>query len=333
MSALVAIEEALNQQRKHFADVLPADLPVTRLIRTVVVSCQRTPKLLECSRESIMNAAMSAAVLGLEVDGVTGQAFLVPYGTRAQLIIGYKGYNTLAARAGITITASVVREADEFEWEKGTSPFVRHRPSLKDFGSRIVAAYAIAAAPDRAPVVEVLGIDEIMAVRDRSPAARKPDSPWNDPKVGFPAMAEKTVRRRLARSLPIGKLQLAAALDDAADMGRPAWIAPDGAVVTEADSVDVQAVEDPQPVLPPVEYVIEKPDGSGVLKYTNIHEWAEVWRNGIMRRQTAGDANGIRLALAANRQHLERLRHHHKGIVDEVCALATLAIEQIEKGA
>ena len=42
----------------------------------------------------------------LEVDGVTGQAFLIPFKGRAQLVIGYKGFNTLAARSGLTVTGA-----------------------------------------------------------------------------------------------------------------------------------------------------------------------------------------------------------------------------------
>ena len=49
---------------------------------------------------------------GLEVDGVTGQAFLVPFAGKVQLVVGYKGYNTLGARAGLTITGEVVRSGD-----------------------------------------------------------------------------------------------------------------------------------------------------------------------------------------------------------------------------
>jgi phage RecT family recombinase len=69
----------------------------------------------------LFNSAMSAAVLGLEVDGVTGQAYLIPFAGKAQLVIGYKGFNTLAARSGITITGAVVREGDEFDFELGSN--------------------------------------------------------------------------------------------------------------------------------------------------------------------------------------------------------------------
>jgi recombination protein RecT len=101
--------------------VLDKRVPVERLMQTIMISCERLPALLKCDRQSLFNSAMSAAVLGLEVDGVTGQAYLIPFAGKAQLVIGYKGFNTLAARSGITITGAVVREGDEFDYELGSA--------------------------------------------------------------------------------------------------------------------------------------------------------------------------------------------------------------------
>jgi recombination protein RecT len=237
MNALVPIEKQLTLLAPNFAQVLPKHLPAERLIRTVVVSCERLPALLDCDRQSIFSAAMSAAVLGLEVDGVTGQAYLIPFKGRAQLVIGYKGFNTLAARSGITISGGVVREGDEFEFELGSAAFVRHRPKLGSKG-RLIAAYATATAKDRPPVVTVLDIDELNAVKGRSPGAKRSDSPWNDSIIGFPAMCEKTAKRRLARAMPLNVMQLAARMDEAFDeQGHPAHIDPDRNVVIEGEVI------------------------------------------------------------------------------------------------
>ena len=169
-TALVALEEQLTPLAPRFEAALAGMMPVQRLIRTVMVSVERLPKLLECDRQSVFMAAMSAACLGLEVDGVTGQAFLIPFKNRAQLVIGYRGFNTLAARSGITITGAVVREGDAFEYEKGSGAFVRHKPLLEGAAvRRIVAAWACANHAERPPVIEIMGIDELMAVKERSP--------------------------------------------------------------------------------------------------------------------------------------------------------------------
>jgi len=232
---LVLLERQFEPLLPQFADALGGMMTPERLIRTVIISIERLPALLDCNRQSIFAAAMSAAVLGLEVDGVTGQAYLIPFKGRAQLVIGYKGYNTLGARAGLTITGEVVREGDEFDYELGSNAFVRHKPTLAPAGDRrIIAAWAQAAASGRPPVIAVMGVDEINAVKARSPGAKRSESPWNDPTVGYPAMASKTAKRRLARALPLSVFQLAARLDEVVEEeGRPASIAPDRKLMIE----------------------------------------------------------------------------------------------------
>jgi recombination protein RecT len=251
-NALVALERQLAPLAPRFSEVLGNTMPVERLIRTVVVSVERLPKLLECDRQSLFNAAMSAAVLGLEVDGVTGQAYLIPFKGKAQLVIGYKGFNTLAARSGITISGAVVREGDQFDYELGSHAYVKHVPKLGNLG-RIVGAWACATATNRPAVVQVMGIDELAAVKARSPGAQRSDSPWNDPNIGFPAMCEKTVKRRLARAMPLNIMQLASRIDEAVDeQGAAAWVTPDRSVVVEGEVI---ADREPSPT-PTAEYLI-----------------------------------------------------------------------------
>lgn len=248
---LQVIERAFGQAQlaAKFADVLNVPgvtLTPARLIRSVLVSCGRTPRLQDCTLTSLFNAAMSAACLGLEVDGVTGQAFLVPFDVKgvltAQLVIGYRGFNTMGARSGLTITGEVVRQDDDFDFDEGAG-WIHHRKQLGVSGRRIIAAWAKAAAKDRPAAVKVLDISDLLAVKRRSPAGRKPDSPWNDEEIGFPAMCEKTAKRRLARNLPLNVYQLGARLDEAfEEQGLPAHIHPTQGVI-----VDQAAEQNPQP--------------------------------------------------------------------------------------
>ncbi len=244
-SELVALEQQLKPLAPHFAQVLGKTMPVERLMRTIMISVERLPLLLQCDRQSVFNAAMSAACLGLEVDGVTGQAYLIPFKGKAQLVIGYKGFNTLAARSGITITGAVVREGDEFDYQLGTAAYVRHKP--KGSKGRITHAWACAQSLDRPAVVEVLDIDELLAVKARSPGAKRSDSPWNDPAIGFPAMCQKTAKRRLARAMPLNIMQQAARMDEAVDeQGAPAWISPDKGVVIDGEFSDAPTIHEEQ---------------------------------------------------------------------------------------
>ena len=237
---LAVIDKELTARLPMFLQVLPPSVTPQRLMRTVMMSCERTPKLLECTPQSIVNAATTAAVLGLECDGVTGQGFLIPYGNVATFQVGYKGYNTLAARSGYTITGEVVREGDEFDYQLGSGAFVRHKPLPGPIsGRRIVMAWAVAECHGRPNIVVVMSIEEIEQIKAKSPGARKKDSPWNDLNgPGYPAMCSKTAKRRLARSMPLSVMQQAVALEDQHEQGRAAFLAPDGnmRVVGEASA-------------------------------------------------------------------------------------------------
>jgi recombination protein RecT len=243
---LAVIEHQLKSIRPRLDSALGGIMPATRLEQTILVSCERIPKLLQCSPQSVLNAAMTFAVLGLPVDGATGQGFLLPFWNKedrvyvCQAIIGYKGYNTLGARAGLTITAGTVRENDEmWDYELGSAGFVRHRPRLGST-ARIVAFWSCATALDRPPIISILSIEDVLAIKEKSRAAEGGGGPWHDPKIGFPAMGEKSARRRLSRSTPLRidqpQFAQAARMEEAVDeQGKLSWITPDRGVVVEGE--------------------------------------------------------------------------------------------------
>src|SRR5262245_55499596 len=245
---LAVLESQLTPLQPRFAQVLGRVMPVERLMRTIIVSAERNPDLLRCERQSLLNAAMTFAVLGLEVDGVTGQGFLVPFKDSArgvqvvQPIIGYLGYNTLGARAGLTITGRVVREGDGFEFDESAG-WVHHSRKLGgEVGSdarRITAAWAKAEAKDRPPVVRVLSIDELLAVKAKSPRGNKP--PWADPAIGYPAMCEKTAKRRLRRDMPLTLNYSAAATMEESfeERGLHTWIHPEKGVLADDGMIPI----------------------------------------------------------------------------------------------
>jgi recombination protein RecT len=241
--ALAVIEHQLSALRPMFDQVLrPTGLTAERMIRTVVISCERNEQLLACTPLSIMQAAMTGAVLGLEADGVTGQGFLVPFRdkgiAKANWITGYKGQATLGWRAGLTVAGEVVRDNDEFDFQLGSEPHVLHRPQLggeKD--RRIVASWATATAPDRRPIVVVMSIDEILEIKNRAPGAKRAESPWNQPGIPYAAMCAKTARRRLGRSLPLSSFVLAARIDEAhEEQGRHAYLHPEKGIVIDGET-------------------------------------------------------------------------------------------------
>jgi recombination protein RecT len=241
---LAILETQLKPLAPKFSQVLATVMPVERFTRTLIVSCEREPKLLAADRQSLFNAAMTGAVLGLEADGATGQFFLLPFGDRknnrtvVQPVIGYKGYNTLGARSGLTISGGVVREGDEFEYREGSHAFLRHKRKLGDESRRqIIAAWATASHTLRPGTVKILSIDEILAIKAKSPRGNQ--APWADDAIGFPAMAEKSAKRRLARDMPLNVFQSAARMEEAfEEQGEVSYIHPDKGVIVGGEVIE-----------------------------------------------------------------------------------------------
>jgi|SRR5215469_10575259 len=203
---IAILEKTLLPLRGQFGQALSGlDLSAERLMRAALDACERNKRLQECPMADIVNAAMTAAWFGLIPDGI--QAALVPFRDarmnrmRAQFIPMYRGYVTMAGFSNTAIQAEIVREGDHFEHRLGTDPFIDHRPIGGGQGERpILYAWATARAFDRPPLVAVLTIDRIRAIRDRSPSAKGADSAW---KTDFAAMARKSPIRDVARFLPM----------------------------------------------------------------------------------------------------------------------------------
>lgn len=334
MNNLVAYEKAFEPLIPTFRDLLaPVAMAPERLIRTVLVSVERTPALRDCSMQSVINAATTFAVLGLEVDGVTGQGFMLPFAKQAQPVIGYKGYNTLAWRAGFTINGSVVREGDEFDYMLGSEGYARHRPLLGGKPDRqILAAYACATAPGMAPIVQVLDINELLAVKNKSPGAKRSQSPWNDPTVGFAAMCEKTAKRRLARSMPLNVMQRAAVMEERfEEMGKGAYLRPDGNM-TDGKTGEILPNQ-PEPSgkiidMEPVVFKVSMADGSE-RNFPNFENWKGFMLT--LPERLAGNLAPLKKYREINGGIMLALKEQYPDDIDEIDEKFSAAILEAEK--
>ena len=234
-----SVRAALDKMKPQLAMALPRHLTPDRLVRVAMTAIQTTPKLLECDRTSLYAAIVTCAQLGLEPDGVLGQAYLIPYGSKVQFIPGYKGLISLARNSGevVSIGAHEVREKDEFRFAFGLREDLHHVPARGDRGE-ITHFYAIARFRDGGHHWDVMTREEVEAIRDGSQgyqtAKRYPkngviNSPWVQHYV---EMGKKTAIRRIAKYLPLS-VQKAAAMADAYDTGRHARMDVHGDVVIE----------------------------------------------------------------------------------------------------
>ena len=227
--------------KKQIAAALPRNITPERLTRVVLSTVQRTPKLLECEPKSFLSCVMACAALGLEPDGLLGQAYLIPFGSTCTLVPGYQGLMKLARQSGeiASIDAHPVRYGDLFEYRYGAEPSIKHVPSERPFTVEkgeakwatdwqpgpITHFYAVAKMRDGSVAFVVMPTWEVDQIRDGSQgyqyaAKNGKDSPWI---TDYDRMGCKTAIRRLCKYLPASvednRLHRAIAMDERADRG------------------------------------------------------------------------------------------------------------------
>lgn len=72
----------------------------SRFIASITSAVSTNPVLQECDAGSILSSALLGESLNLSPSPQLGQYYLVPFGGKAQFILGYKGYLQLAIRSG-----------------------------------------------------------------------------------------------------------------------------------------------------------------------------------------------------------------------------------------
>jgi len=197
--------------KSQLAAALPKGLSADRMVRGVLTAINKTPKLLECSKETIWESVLNCAALGLFPDAL-GRAYLIPFKGKCQLIIGYRGLIDLAYRSEriASIQLVVVRQGDEFERRPMSMPPITHRiiddPQGKFRPMTHVYSVVYLKGCDN-PSVDVMSIGEVNDIRARSLSGDS--GPW---KTDFEEMAKKTVFRRHSKVLPMSA-EMAQAMD------------------------------------------------------------------------------------------------------------------------
>jgi len=182
--------------KDQVALALPTHCTPDRFARVALTALNRTPKLAECTQQSLLQCLMDLSAMGLEPDG--RRAHLIPYGDKATLVIDYKGLVEMAMRSGeiSTIHADVVCEGDVFKYNMGR--IEAHEVDFKKGRGAMYAAYAHVVMKDGTVKDEVMSKDDIDAIRKRSRSANS--GPWV---TDYNEMAKKTVFRRCSKWLPL----------------------------------------------------------------------------------------------------------------------------------
>ena len=203
------MKDWIARSEKAIAKALPSTITPERFTRMATTAVTLNPDLGKCTPASFIGAMLQAAALGLEPNTPLGQAYLIPYNRydkatgeqykEAQFQIGYRGLIELAHRSGEfkSIEAHVVYENDEFEYELGLEPKLKHKPAMKNRGA-VTWVYAIYKLQSGGYGFEVMSVDDINEHRKKYSKART--SPWDS---AWEGMAKKTVIKQALKYAPL----------------------------------------------------------------------------------------------------------------------------------
>lgn len=198
---------------------------VARLQDLVFYLSCKTPQLRQCTQSSFRGAVYQCCKMNLWPD-TRGQAWIIPRRTgpvnpetgekswEAHFQPGYQGLLELARRSReiAKIEARVVYSNDQFEYQYGTEPFIKHKPARGEDRGELSASYAVAwLVNSKDPQFVVMEATDINRIKKSAQGTSKADSPWNKHPE---AMWMKSAIVPLAKFLPASVELLEAAMLD-----------------------------------------------------------------------------------------------------------------------
>lgn len=232
--AIAIVKHQLTAHKERVSEAIPPSLlkhfTPERLLNLAVSAMRGSERLQKCNPFTVCAAVVQAAVLGLEPNTPLGEAWILPFYNgkakryEAQLITGYRGWLKLLNNTGELrgIKAQIVRENDEFEFEDGIIPVLRHRyHHIKDRGA-VIGYWAGVELKSGFQSIEYMSVKEAEEFRDRFAMTRDKDGKVYGVWLENPdEMALKTVIKKAINYIPksSNNLALAVGLDNQATAG------------------------------------------------------------------------------------------------------------------
>ena len=220
--------EWLKERKDSFSQALPANtVNVDRFMQSAILAITnpKMPNLLKCSKESIFRSLKEAAAYGLELNGMLGQAYLIPYNEKgvmtAHLQLGYKGLIALARRSNTikTIAAEPIHENDIFEVELGMGRKLSHRIDIMKERGEVIGYYCLVELCNGGSQFKVMSKKDVENHRNKFSKAYDPKDSSNIWNKNFDAMALKTVVIQALKLCPISIEAMDAVIrDERADL-------------------------------------------------------------------------------------------------------------------
>ena len=215
--------EWLNDKKGSFLQALPANtVNVDRFMQSAILAITnpKMPNLVKCSKESIFRALKEAAAYGLELNGMLGQAYLIPYNEKgvmtAHLQLGYKGLIALARRSNTikTIAAEPIHENDIFEVQLGMGRNLSHKIDIMKERGEVIGYYCLVELCNGGSQFKVMSKKDVENHRNKFSKAYDPKDSSNIWNKNFDAMALKTVVIQALKLCPISIEAMDAVMKD-----------------------------------------------------------------------------------------------------------------------
>ncbi len=230
---MVVVEQAIAHIRPEFEKISRTAGGLVRYqeeARFALQIIRRSPYMQRCIPQTIEDAVINVAAIGLSLNPILQHGFLIPRRQGNNVICcfdpGYRGLIKLSTDGGLITSVQAVAVYEEevlsgnFKLTRGSSPSVLHNTDplmkLSDMGD-IVGAYCVAHIKHSpVPHTTWMPIDEIMRVAEKSEAfhprdkSKKPSGPWV---TEFQEMCVKTAIKRGRKQWPGGNERLDRAIN------------------------------------------------------------------------------------------------------------------------
>lgn len=225
----------LERSKSAIAMALPKHLTPERMMRLALTAFSTTPALRKCTPQSILSSVVVASQIGLEI-GIAGQGYLIPYKETATFVPGWQGLVGLLNNTGrATAWTGAVFEGDDFTFELGSAPKIRHIPGA-NYGDpeKIQWVYACGKVNgSELPVIEAWPIARVWKHRDQFNKVGKRHYSFENQEM----YARKVVLLQVLKYMPRSiELNNAIAASDAAEVGKGSMVV-EGGIVVEAEEL------------------------------------------------------------------------------------------------
>ena len=206
-----AFAKPFDAFRKTFKDPAEADRVMAKEIDFAAQAMLANEFLVKCAQnypEDLVNALKNVALTHSTLNPVLKQGYLVPFKGRITFMPSYMGLIDMLLNNGLVrkIEAHAVFEGEEFEVAFGTNAHLHHVPN--PWGKRdkehLKGCYYYVELSDGTPMYDTMSLEEIEAIRKRSPSSGQgKQSPWD---TDYVEMAKKGLIRRAFKAVPKGNI-------------------------------------------------------------------------------------------------------------------------------